>query len=113
MKVIISKQHSPLSQQIEDYATLKISKLSKYNPRILEITAHLITEVAHRGADDDYHCELEIKIPGNDLTIRDSERSMDKAIDKCVERAKRLIVKTKEKTISKKHKEGERARNKV
>lgn len=111
MKVIISEQHLNRFPVLSKYAAEKVAKLSKFNPRILSVTIHLIAQVGHRGQEQDYTCQLVFDMPGNNLTIADTERAMDKAIDKVIERAKRQLVRSKEKTISRKHKEGEKFRN--
>ena len=106
MKVVVSSLHLKDYTQPELYARVKVEKLAKYFPKILEIDVKLIANVAHRGQETDYTCEIIIKVPGRNLEIVDIERAMDKAIDKAVERAKRLLVKTKEKKISKWHRLG-------
>lgn len=106
MKIVVSHLHLKDFTQPELYAKEKVEKLAKYFPKILEIDVRLIAEVAHRGQETDYTCEIIIKVPDHNLEIVDTERAMDKAIDKALERAKRLLVKTKEKSISKKHREG-------
>lgn len=106
MKIVVSHLHLKDFTQPELYAREKVAKLAKYFPKILEIDVRLIANLAHRGREQDYTCEIIIKIPGRNLEIVDTERSMDKAIDKALERAKRLLVKAKEKKISLKHKEG-------
>lgn len=106
MKIIVSSNSSVNRKSFEDYARQKLAKLSKYHPKILEISAHLRTERAHRGQEDDYYCEIKAVVPGCDLEIVDNERAMDKAIDKAVERLKRLLIKNKEKKISKLHQIG-------
>lgn len=112
MNLVISGIHLKNFPELEQYANEKAQKLTKYHSQIEEILVRLIWEKSHRGQDEDYYCEITIHIPGRILEIVDTERDMEKAIDKAVERMKRLIVKTKEKTISKKHKEGKRLRAK-
>lgn len=108
MNLVISGIHLKKFPELEEYAQTKVEKLSKYHSKIEEIQVRLIWEKSHRGQEEDCYCEITVHIPGRVLEIVDSERDMEKAIDRAVERMKRLIVKTKEKTISKKHKEGER-----
>lgn len=106
MKIIISGLHLKEFPKIEEYAKKKLAKLAKYNTKIEQIHARLISKKSHRGQEQDYYCEIEVVIPNHNLEIVDTERAIDKAIDKAIERMKRLLVKTKEKDISKKHKEG-------
>lgn len=106
MQIIVTGLHLEKFPEMEAYATKKVAKLAKYHPGILKAEVHLIAEQSHRGQEKDYYCEITIDLSGRNLEIVDSERSMDKAIDKAVERIKRLLVKTKEKKISKWHKLG-------
>lgn len=96
MKIKIAEIHFK-DQKIEDYATLKVSKLEKYHKGIKLITVRLTTERNHRSEFHTSFCELEFDIPGKNFVIKDSEREIDKAIDKAVERAKRTLIKHKEK----------------
>lgn len=102
MKIVISGIHLKKNPQIEDYATKKVQKLQKFHPKIEKIYVRLIEKGAHRGKEQDYICEITIHVPGHILEITDSERAMDKAIDKAIERMKRTLTKHKEKTIEKK-----------
>lgn len=92
--------------KVEEYALKKVEKLAKFHKGIQKITIRLTLEKAHRGQNHTSFCELEFDIAGKNFVIRDNEREIDKAIDKAVERAKRVLVKHKEKTISRKHKKG-------
>ncbi|MEX2028092.1 MAG: ribosome-associated translation inhibitor RaiA [Candidatus Curtissbacteria bacterium] len=106
MKIIVSGLHLKKFPELEEYAQKRVAKLSKYHPKIEMINVRLISKKSHRGQENDYYCEIEVDIPKNNLVIVDTEREMDKAIDRAVERMKRQIVKIKNKEISKKHKEG-------
>ncbi len=106
MNIIISGLHVEKSPKLHEYAKKKISKLSKYYSRIQSINVRLIAKPAHRGKEEDYYCEIEVAVPGKVLEIVDSERAMDKAIDKAVERMKRTLVKYHEKRMSKDHRRG-------
>lgn len=106
MQIIVSGQHLKLFPKLENYAIKKVEKLSKFHSKIEIINVHLVSSKSHREKTQDYVCELVISVPGKNLELVDTEESMEKAIDKAVERAKRLLVKHKEKSTSKKHKEG-------
>ena len=111
MKIIISGQHLKLFPQIESYAYKKAEKLAKFNKKIVKITLHLISNESHRDKEQDFVCEIHLDIPGKNLDIVDTELSMDKAIDKAVERMKRLLTKNKERNLAQKHKESLRKNN--
>ena len=106
MNIVVSGLHLKNFPELEDYARKKVAKFAKFYPKILKVDVRLIAKEAHRDQDQDYTCEIQVTIPGNTLEINDNERSMDKAIDKAVERMQRLLTRTKEKKISKMHKIG-------
>ncbi|KKS04928.1 ribosomal subunit interface protein [Candidatus Curtissbacteria bacterium RIFCSPHIGHO2_12_41_11] len=106
MNIVISGPHPKKEPQLEEYARKKVQKLAKYHPKILQIDVRLIVKSAHRGQENDNYCEITAKVPGKTLEIVDSERTMDKAIDKAVDRMKRTLIKYREKKISKDHKKG-------
>ena len=106
MNIVISGIHLQQFPEMEEYARDKVAKLGKFHPKILEINVRLISKKSHREKTDDYYCEIEVDIPGNNLEITDTEESMDKAIDKAVERMKRVLIKNKEKQITVQHRLG-------
>lgn len=106
MKVSITAIHLSNPQKAKDYAQVKVDKLGKYNSRIESVEVRLEEAQSHRNKNTDYKCEIKISLPGNDLEVRDIASSIEAAIDKAEEKAKRLLVKNKEKHVSKEHKKG-------
>lgn len=106
MKVTITAIHLSSPQKAKDYAKIKVDKLIKYNSKIESIEVRLIEAQSHRNKNTDYNCEIKISLPGHDLEVRDIASSIEAAIDKAEEKAKRLLVKNKEKHISQEHKRG-------
>lgn len=106
MTISITGLHFESDPKLKSYADKKIKKLLRYHSAITDIKVRLLSEKSHRGQEQDYYCEITIHVPGRILEIVDSERAMDKAIDKAVERMKRTLIKYKEKELSKQHKEG-------
>lgn len=113
MQIIVSGQNLENFPELEKYAQKKVAKLPKFHPKIEKIQVRLISEKSHRNELHNSTCEIIADIPGRNLEIVERDKSMDKAIDKAVERMHRLLVKTKEKKISKWHKFGilEKLRN--
>ena len=104
MQVIVSGLHLKKYPELEAYAAKKVQKLAHYFPKILKLEVRLILEGSHRNELHSSACEIIADIPGRNLEIVERDQSMDKAIDKAIERMHRLLVKTKEKKISKWHK---------
>lgn len=105
MNIIVSQEHIDNFSEMEEYAIKKAGKLQKYHPKVEKISVRLIAEKSHRDQEQDFYCEIAVDIPGKNLEIVDVERSVDKAIDKAVERMKRLMVKHKEKKVTRIHRE--------
>ena len=103
MNIIISGSHLKDFPEAEAYAKEKVERLARYHSRIEKISVRLISEKAHRSEDHDFICELIVAIPGRDLEVLEKDKNMDKAIDVALDRMKRLLVKSKEKSLSKKH----------
>lgn len=113
VRIIVSGLHLKKFPELEEYAIKKIQKLEHYLPKIVKVDVRLIWEKAHRNEFHSAACEIIADIPGRNLKILEQDKAMDKAIDKAVERMHRLMVKTKEKKISLKHREGVAAKAKV
>lgn len=105
MQIKIAEIHFK-DPKVEEYALKKVEKLTKFHKGIQQVIIRLTSERAHRRQNHTSICELEFDISGKNFVIRDNEREIDKAIDKAVERAKRALIKHKEKYISRKHKKG-------
>lgn len=106
MKIIISGQHLEKNPQLEQYAAKRVQKLGRYFKNVLKLEVRLIREKAHRNQLHSSACKIIADIPGRNLEIVERDESMDKAIDRAVERMHRLLVKTKEKKLSIQHREG-------
>ena len=106
MNTIISGSHFEDFPKAKKYALEKIEKLTKYHSRIEKIVVRLISEKAHRNEKHDFTCEIIASVPGKDLEITEKNLAADKAFDMAWDRMKRLLVRSKEKFVSKKHKLG-------
>lgn len=106
MKIIISGLHLKKFPELEVYAAKRVQKLGRYFKNVLKLEVRLIWEKAHRNQLHSSACKIIADIPGRNLEIVERDESMDKAIDKAVERMKKLLTRTKEKKISKWHKIG-------
>jgi len=106
VSITITTIHLENPKKAKDYAQEKISKLSRYNSKIEKIEVRLIGEKSHRDKNTDFTCEVKIALPGHDLEIKDTEQTILAAIDKAEDRAKRLLVKNKEKHLARNHQRG-------
>lgn len=109
LKIKIAEIHFK-DKKVENYALEKVSRLEKFHSGIELLTVFLTTEKNHRTQNHTTFCELQFEIAGKNLIIKDSEREIEKAIDKAVERAKITLTKHKEKEISKKRRQAVKAK---
>ena len=113
MNIKVSGMHIKKSPKTKDYALMRVDKLLKFHPQIEKIHIRLISAKSHRGQESDFYCEITVATPHHTLEIRDVERNFDKAIDKAIERMKRVLTKHKEKSLTKKHLEGIKTKRKA
>lgn len=106
MNIIVSGSHFESFPKAEEYVKEKTQRLSKYHPKIEKVQVRLTNQKAHRSEQHGYTCEIIVSIPGNNLEILERDMAPDAAFDKALDRMKRLLVKSKEKEITKKHKIG-------
>lgn len=97
MTTVISGRHFEETPALKAYAERKISKFYRHHRQIQKIVIEMNSETAHRGKEKDYFIDISVTIPGNILTVRDSERDMYKAIDKATDKMIRALTKNKEK----------------
>ncbi|MBI2012392.1 ribosome-associated translation inhibitor RaiA [Candidatus Curtissbacteria bacterium] len=106
MNLSITGLHIKSDPKLKEYAHKKTKKLLRYHSKITDIKVRLISEKSHRGQEQDYYCEITVHVPGRILEVVDTERAMDKAVDRAVERMKRTLIRYREKEISKRHRRG-------
>lgn len=106
MNISLSGLHLETDPKIKAYADKKVKKLLNYHSGITDIKVRLISQKAHRNDQHEFFCEITVHVPGKILEIVDREKDHAKAVDKAVERMKKSIIRYKEKTISRQHREG-------
>jgi len=110
MKTKIAEIHFK-DGKTEEYALNKVKVLEKFSSQIKLLTIRLTTEKNHRTQNHSALCELHFEITGNNFVINNRDRDIERAIDNAVERAKRTLVKHKEKELSKKHRAAIKAKS--
>lgn len=95
MNVNIQSIRFKADQKLLDYMEKKYSKLGKYFDNIVDLNIRLSLE--RTGQVQDKIVELALKVPGETLLSKSSEKTFEKAFDETFEHMKRLIHKYKEK----------------
>jgi len=95
MNVNIQSIRFKADQKLLDYMEKKYSKLGKYFDNIVDLNIRLSLEKT--GQVQDKIVELALKVPGETLLSKTSEKTFEKAFDETFEHMKRLVHKYKEK----------------
>lgn len=100
MNIVVKGKHLTTNKALEDYALKKSEKFYHHNREIIKVEVELRTEVGHKGKENDFIADINVKIPGHTLKITDQERDMYKAIDRAVKRMNESLRREKEKHTS-------------
>lgn len=98
MKVIIQTPEFKAKQSLLDLVEEKVSKLGKFNERIID--ARVTLRLDKSETRDNKVCEVRIGIPGNDLYVSKSAEVFEEAVSLAVDAIKRQVVDAKEKASS-------------
>lgn len=83
--------HEPL----EEHLNKKVSKLDVFYDKIQECQVHLKLE--NSSTKENKTAEIKLVIPGDDIVVKKTSASFEESIDLCVDTAKKLLIKKKEK----------------
>ncbi len=95
MNVKIQSIRFKADQKLLDYMEKKYSKLGKYFDNIVDLDIRLSLEKT--GQVQDKIVELALKVPGETLLSKSSEKTFEKAFDDTWDHMKRQITKYKDK----------------
>lgn len=84
-------------QPLEDYVNKKLEKLDNLYDKIMHAELSLKVENTHDG--ENKTAELKLHVPGGDIVVKKTNDSFEESIDQCVDVAKRMIIKRKEKEV--------------
>jgi putative sigma-54 modulation protein len=98
MEITINAIHFETSNQLEAFIQKKISRLSKFNNDIsvVDVTLKVIKPETNANKD----ASVKFSVPGNDFFAQEVADTFEEAIDNCVEKLERQIIKAKEKQRS-------------
>lgn len=83
--------HEPLEAHVEK----KVNKLETFYDKIQSCKVTL--KVENKPDRDNKTAELLLDIPGDDIMVKKTSFSFEESIDSCVDAAKKLLIKRKEK----------------
>ena len=100
MEIAIQSIHFEASKKLEDFIQKKVSRLSKFNDDAY--LADVTLKVVKPETNDNKDASIRLFLSGTELFSQEVADTFEKAIDKCVNKLERQVVKHKEKQRSKK-----------
>jgi putative sigma-54 modulation protein len=100
MEITIQAIHFEASQQLEAFIQKKVSRLSKFNDNLFRADVSL--KVIKPETNENKDASVKLFTKGRDFFAEETADTFEEAIDKCVAKLARQVVKFKEKKILKK-----------
>ncbi len=96
MKVYTESVQFKADQKLLDFIEKKLNKIDHYFDRIID--ARVTLKLENTGQVRDKIAEVRLKVPGDLLVAKESQKTFEAAIDAVVDVLKRQLIKFKEKT---------------
>jgi putative sigma-54 modulation protein len=100
MEIVIHSIHFEASQKLEDFIQKKVGRLAKFNDGVW--SAEVTLKLVKPEANDNKDTSVKLLSKGHEFFAQEVANSFEEAIDSCVEKLERQVVKFKEKQILKK-----------
>jgi putative sigma-54 modulation protein len=98
MEITIRSIHFESSQKLEDFIQKKVSRLAKFNDSVH--LAEVSLKVVKPETNENKDASVKLFSKGHEFFAQEVANTFEEAVDKCVEKLERQIVKYKEKLIS-------------
>ncbi len=100
MEITIQAIHFEATERLEAFINKKVGRLAKFNDGV--ISADVILKVVKPETNANKEASVKIFIPGYEFFAEEIADTFEEAIDCCVEKLERQVLKKKEKQNSKK-----------
>jgi putative sigma-54 modulation protein len=100
MEITIHSIHFETSKQLEAFIQKKVGRLSKFNDGV--IRADVTLKVVKPETNANKNASVKLFSPGHDFFVQEIADTFEEAIDNCVDKLERKVVKFKEKQNAKK-----------
>ena len=100
MEIAIQSIHFETSKKLSDFIEKKVSRLSKFNDDVH--LADITLKVVKPETNDNKDASIRLHLSKTELFAQEVADTFEEAIDKCVVKLERQVVKHKEKQRSKK-----------
>ncbi len=95
MKVYTESVQFKADRKLLDFIEKKLNKMDHYFDRIID--ARVTLKLENAGQIKDKIAEVRLKVPGDVLVVKESQRTFEASIDEAVDVLKRQLIKFKEK----------------
>lgn len=95
MKVYTESVQFKADQKLLDFIEKKLNKMDHYFDRIID--ARVTLKLENAGQVKDKIAEVRLKVPGDVLVVKESQKTFEASIDGAVDVLKRQLIKFKEK----------------
>jgi ribosomal subunit interface protein len=99
MEITIQAIHFESSENLEKFVNKKVNRLAKYNDAIT--LAEVSMKVVKPESNENKDASVKLFVPGSEFFAQEIADTFEEAIDACVKKLERQIVKAKEKKIGK------------
>jgi putative sigma-54 modulation protein len=100
MEIRINAIHFETSEKLEQFINKKVSRLAKYNDEVS--IADVLLKVVKPESNANKDASIKLFSPGREFFAQDVADTFEEAIDNCVEKLERQVLKFKEKQGAKK-----------
>jgi putative sigma-54 modulation protein len=100
MEITIQSIHFETSEKLNAFIRKKVSRLPKFNDDVF--LADVTLKVIKPEANDNKDASIRLHLAGIELFAQEVANTFEEAVDQCVHKLERQVVKHKEKQRSKK-----------
>jgi len=100
MEIRINAIHFEASEKLEQFVNKKVGRLAKFNDEVF--IADVSLKVVKPEASNNKEASMKLFSPGREFFAQDVADTFEEAIDECVEKLERQVLKFKEKQSDKK-----------
>lgn len=94
MKIYINAIQFKADQKLTDVIKKKMIKLEHFFDRVIE--ARVALKLENAGQIKDKVMEVRVKVPGDMIIVKETNKTFESALDDCVGTLKRQLIKYKE-----------------
>ncbi len=95
MKISVQGVNFNALASLEEHVEKKVSKLETFYDHI--VNCKVILKLENTQDKENKTAEVILSIPGDDVVVKKTKASFEESIDDCVDAAKKLLIKKKEK----------------